>query len=136
MTPSLVALAIARSLSDSPRWSIVELGEWGDILDHASRDEIAILIDAVPELEQLEKRAAKTEELALVLTTTRDRLDRAEQGCALLRTRLEQMTRALEALRALKPRRMGDHWAWEMGLPADDVAELVEEGLKPVPAKP
>ena len=38
----------------------------------------------------------------------------------------------LQSIRALKPRRMGDHWSWEEGLKPDDVFDLCAEALNPL----
>lgn len=55
-----------------------------------------------------------------------------------IQCRLDRAIASLRSIRALKPRRMGDHWTWAIighgrKLRPDDVFDLCDEGLEDQP---
>lgn len=76
------------------------------------------------------------EQLEAEVGRSRVRLDggldeRLEQSVQRVVAERDRLKTALLSIRALKPRRMGDHWTWEEGLKPDDVFDLVDEALTP-----
>lgn len=65
----------------------------------------------------------------VVLTSGEIAQIRADYANQLLRVHV--LEKVLREIRALKPRRMGDHWSWEEGLKPDDVFDPIDEVLKP-----